>query len=577
MRFPCFSLLILLLFSYACNEPESTTEAPNNVVVQILSEPRSLHPINSATSGASTSIHFFTTQHLTITDPLTKELMPMLAVDLPAISEDGLRYTYELNPAAAWEDGAPILAEDIVFSLKVATSPLMNLQTVRGVAANILKVELYPDDSRKLTLVMREQYIANAYIVNDIRILDKRFFDPEGLLDKFTVTEILAEETTTGQDSNMIKFAENFNDAKYGQNIDFLKGASGPYAVTNWIPQQQVILSKKTNYWGKGNKGHIHQQYPDKIIFKVVKDENSLQLQLKQQEIDVATRINNQTFETLIKNETATKFYHIDALPRNSQLFVGYNNRPDGNRPPIFQDKRVRLACAFVCPTEELIQDFYGGRAKRLDSPVPITSANYHTELQLRPYSEDSAKMLLDAAGWIDSDNDLIRDKVVGGERIPLKFELTFPGGNQNVLSMAELVSASFEKVGMQIELNPIDARTMPNVLRNREFDAILTAFQYGYLPYDFNQLWTTGSLETRDNYFGFSNLELDKLSEEARVELNPARRKVLMYKIQEILYREQPVTFICNLTTNIAIHKRFKNAEMCEMNPYVMVNALHE
>ncbi len=577
MRFPCFLLIILLLLSYACNEDKSTSDVPKNIVVQILSEPRSLHPVNSATSGASTSIRFFTTQRLTFTDPVTKALTPQLAAGLPEISDDGLRYTYEIDPAAKWGDGGPIVAEDILFSIKAATSPLVNLQTIRSVAGNIVDVEVDPTNDRKLTLVMRERYIANSYIVNDISILDKRFFDPEGLLDKFSVAEIMKEETTVGQDSNMIRFAANFNDAKYGQNLEFLGGTSGPYQVTNWIPQQQVILSKVDNYWGKGKTSHFHQQNTDKIIFKVITDDNSLQLQIKQQEIDVATRINNQSFESLLKNETAPQFYDIDARPRNSQLFVGYNNRPDGNRAPIFSDRKVRIACAFVCPIEDLIEDFYGGRAPRINSPVPISSANYHHGLTPLPFSEDSAKKWLDAAGWVDTDNDLIRDKVVAGEKIPLRFQLTFPAGSQTVQNMADLVIAAYEKVGMKVESNPVDARTLPNVLRNREFDAILTAFQYGYVPYDFKQLWTTGSLETRDNYFGFSNLELDKLSEEARIELDPARRKVLMHQIQEILYHEMPTTFICNLTTNIAIHKRFKDAQMCEMNPYVMVNALQE
>ena len=52
------------------------------------------------------------------------------------------------------------------------------------------------------------------------------------------------------------------------------------------IPLFSSIENKK-NWWGKNDSSVYSKAYPDKIIFKIIKEDASAYLALKNQEIDV--------------------------------------------------------------------------------------------------------------------------------------------------------------------------------------------------------------------------------------------------------------------------------------------------
>ncbi len=568
---PLFFIAILL---FSC-QSSSTEPASSQVVIRIASEPKSLHPVNGQ-SGLRVEILSITCQHLVRLDPVTQEPTPLLAKALPTVSEDGLVYTYELDSLAAWDDGHPILATDVDFSLKAAANPINTIQAGKTVYEHIERLELHPENERKLSLIMKERYVGNPYVVHSFYIIDKRFFDPEGVLDSITIEKLLDPNGPVVQDSNVIKWSAEFNDAKYNRDPAYMKGTSGPYEVTDWIPNQQIILSRRENYWGKNRPEHYHSQHPDKIIFKAITDENSLALQIKQGEIDVATLLPSSVYRQLVENEEVPKSYHLGYRHRYSYTYVGLNLRPDGiAHRPIFSDKKVRRALSYVMPVDEIIRDFYHGDAKRVVSPVAMSSPDYNQHIQPLPFLPDSAISLLEAAGWKDSDGDLVRDKRISGELVPLSFKLSYPAGVQSLVDMVERITDAAMKVGMEIEPDPVNMMVLQTKLLNRDYDALMVGSSTTILPYDFKQLWATESIAAGTNFFGFSNHEVDSLIEVSNRALHPKRRKVLVDRIQEILYEEQPVIFFFNPPNYMIAHKRFDHAEMHVMRPHILCNYL--
>ena len=73
-----------------------------------------------------------------------------------------------------------------------------------------------------------------------------------------------------------------------------LKGL-GPYYVSEWEPSQYVTLLRKENWWGAGDSSLDNKAFPEKIIFKIIKEDASSYLALKNQEIDVTTNIGTVT------------------------------------------------------------------------------------------------------------------------------------------------------------------------------------------------------------------------------------------------------------------------------------------
>jgi peptide/nickel transport system substrate-binding protein len=374
----------------------------------------------------------------------------------------------------------------------------------------------------------------------------------------------------------MIDWAQEFNDPKYNNDPEFIKGTTGPYYVFEWTPGQQLVLAKKDNYWGKGKAGASHQQAADKLIFKAVIDENAVELQIKQQKIDVATAIPSQAFKRLSENETANEFYDIDFRSRDAYSYIAYNTRPDGiKHQSIFNDRDVRWAFSHVMPVDDIIRDFYNGQAKRITSPISVASKEYNTNLEPVPYNLDSAKARLDRAGWIDTDGDQVRDKLIDGERVQLKFQLSYPAPQQTITDIVQRIVSEAQKVGMEVEPNPVDFSLLGGMLAKHDFDALMVGSSSSPLPHDFKQMWSSENWNTGENFTGFGTAYTDSLIEALRSELDPVRRKRDIDRMQEILFNEQPVAFFFNSSNRMAIHKRFANSEMYEILPFVLLNNL--
>jgi peptide/nickel transport system substrate-binding protein len=569
-----FAVVIVLisLIITACR----SSETGNSLIVQIPSEPRTLHPIEGE-GAARLMVMYYTHQSLTTLNPVSLEHMPLLARDLPVVSEDRLTYSYELHPDARWHDGAPITAADAIFSIKAAMCPLLDVAG-RAQFDHIFGVSLYPKDDKRFNLLMKDKFSDNRYIMDGVNILDKRFFDPEGLLDDIPVSKFANPDSaqSLAENPNLIAWAQQYGDADYGRNPSLLKGASGPYYVKEWIPNQRVVLKKVVTYWGKKQDHPIHSQYPDLLIFKAISDEKAIELQVKQEKIDVALNVPTRTFDRLTESSTVDSLYQLESGLRDVFSYIGYNLRPDGRQHmPIFSERAVRLAFGLLSPVDDLIQEYQSGRAQRIVSPVNRASKFYNDTLAPLPYDPDSASRLLDAAGWIDSDGDLIRDKEINGQRVALSVDLSYPAGQQSFADMMQRIAEEAIKIGFEVKLDPVDFNLLIRKMTKHNFDAFFAASTSPMVGFDFAQNWTTSSWQAGTNYTGFGSPETDVMIEKLRYAHSRKARKLLMDRIQEAIYTEQPVLFMYNSTNDIAIHQRFENRAVFPTLPYVFLNNL--
>lgn len=582
MPFRHFAALLLVLFVFAACQQESSEaeEAPhprgNTFIAQIAAEPPSLHPVNSLTSSMAQQIGFFTTQRLTVINPETYKLAPVIARELPEVSEDGLTYSYSIHPDAAWDDGEPITSEDIAFSLKASCSPVTQEQALRGFFSVYIEELIFEKgDPKSFRLQMKTPYINNAYLVDDLPIMDKRFFDPNGVWDKYSIQDVLNADSKVGDDPDVQAWGNEFNDGKYGSDPNFLKGTTGPYIVEEWLPTQQIILKKREGYWGAKLDGKIFAQGPDRIIYKIVTEPATVELQLKQDEVDVALRLTTGLTQKLQEDSTFQEQFELVSFLRPSQLFVGYNMRPGSDKSQIFREKAVRLALGLTVPADEIIEEFYGGKVPRIASPVPIKSQEYNKNLNPLPFAPDSAQQLLEAAGWTDQDGDGKREKMINGKLVPLAAKLTYRGGSQLSEDIVQRIIYNANNVGFNIEADPVNSTVKPMMTHN--FEMVLSAFSPSYLPFDFQQHWHTAGIESGSNYMNFGNVEIDAMIDASNEELDEAKRIEMVKVIQEKIYNEHPVTFICNLATNMALHKRINDRSAVDISPYVFLNSLED
>jgi len=126
----------------------------------------------------------------------------------------------------------------------------------------------------------------------------------------------------------------------------------------------------------------------------------------------------------------------------------------------------------------------------------------------------------------------------------PLSLSLTVIESGLNV-AVAEAIKQSWEAVGVTVDLKVISKEQSLEIIKNREFEALLYGEQVVGLP-DVYAFWHSSQNTARGlNLAGYSNPEADKLLIEARQTANREERAAKYQKFQEILTADAPVIFL--------------------------------
>lgn len=584
-------LLVLPFFFYACKGPQETRLADDiverdgkiyysgprgeEVVFHILSDPGNLHPINSRFAYRD-YIMGYMYQKLMSVDIDTGEQIPDLAAKKPTVSADGLTYTFDLHPEAAWDDGEPILATDILFSYKVVCTPFVDNQNLKPYLEYIESITLDENDPRRFQVKMKTFFISNDNFGFMATILDSRVWDKDQVLAGFSLPDLL-NATPEVENSQILKdWAEDFNDPKWGRELDLLNSGAGPYKMAAWEEGAFIELVRNENFWAKNIDDPLLAQKPNPLLFKILREEQAIALQIKQEEIDFSLLLSPELFQDLLDDPAVTQKYYLEMRKRASLVCLMLNNQPDGVlQKPIFSDQKTRRALAYATPLDQAISDLLSVNARRTQTPIAPGNVHYYGDIPPIPYDPAQAESLLDEAGWTEKDEEGIRFKTVSGEVIPLRFSLMYPPNGELMKNMLTRFKESWKQVGIDCELVTMGMADYVPMVRAREFDAALFGFAIPDFPYDFKQLFHSESYPEGDNLAGFSNPKADSLMEALRIEPDLALRQKMAQEVQEMLYDAQPILFLYNPTRKIALHKRFNNAEIYDIPSYVEVNNL--
>lgn len=536
----------------------------NTVVFHITDEPDNLHPTNGR-SLIRTIINFYTQKTLLKTDPEQLIYAPDIVEKMPEVSKDHLRYTYHLRKDLYWDDHSAVTAKDILFTFKANICALTNNPSVKPYLENLDDLVIDPIDSFSFTMKMKTPSIYNEAISIGIPILQANFFDSNHVLDCFSLRELRNSGERMDISERLKNWASVFNDARYGSDVQYLKGL-GDYRIEAWEHGQSIVLSKKR----KENPG------PEKIIFKLTKDVNIQELEFKSQLYDVSLSLSNHTVKELMKNPDFTRNYHVAHLNKYSYSYLVMNMKPDGkNHKLIFNDKRVRKAIALLSPVDNIMEMLdMGSSAKRMTGSVYPSSKEYNHLLKPVPYDVKQAVALLDSAGWKDSDGDQWRDKIIDGKKTELAFTLLYRMGAPNAKDIVLMLAESYQKIGIHVQLQAMESGAVSAKAYHHDFDMILQNSNGSFFPEDFAQVWHYDSwLHNGSNYSGFGDSASDMLIDSIAKLLSTEERVKPVCELQKIIYDEQPCVFLFQNDMNVAVHRRFSLVKVFEEKPYLLIN----
>ncbi len=545
----------------------------NTVIAHITVQPDGLHPFND-NSAIRSYIFNYTQKTLIKLDIESLEYIPSLVKNMPTASEDNLSFEYEIKRGVLWDDGTELNAEDVAFSVKLMLCPLTNNAQIRSNYTTVIKsIELDPSNPMKFIMHAQNVHWDNKFIFSELFIQQKSLWDPKRILDNVSFENLLSEyfdETEALQE-----WFNAYNNADNSYKPNLLVGL-GAYQVTQWEASQYITLEKKENWWGAKDTSVYNKAYPDKIIFKIITEDASSYLALKNQEIDVTTRIGTVKLMRLQEREYFNNNYDSDFLDQYSFSYMGLNMKPDGiKQKPFFIDQKVRRAMAYLIPIDEIIEVMMHGKASRQASLISPLKSTYNDTLKLIPLDIEKAKELLTEAGWIDTDGDNIRDKMINGVKTPFSFKLSYmssPISKEIVLMMKE----SLYKAGIVAEPTPMDFTLFYKNAMDHNFDGMLGGWGGSASYSNPMQLWHTSSWVTKgSNFCGFGDAESDALIEQANLTLDKEQHNNALLKLQAKVYEDQPYVFLYATKRKFAIHKRFKNRGMYNERPGVMLQNL--
>lgn len=566
--------LSLIILCAACVEKRDLSQ--NTVVVDLESYPDGLHLYNS-NSGPGNFIFTYTQSGLVSINSRTEKFNPVLIKQMPEVDSSGVLYKLELNNIAKWDDGSPLTVEDVIFSWKISLCPLTDNANSRNIYSTIVD-SVYKDYTNKNCLYVKVKNIHynNVNVVSGVQLAQKNYWDPNGILDKLTFKNISSANFKSSEELD--SWFNEFNSADNSYIPENLKGL-GPYQVTEMASKSHIILTRKKNWWGEGFNGEDFNNFPERIIFKVTTDPGAGYLSLKREDLDVLKNRGGvwiSKFNRLRRNENFNENYNSAFVNTSMYRYLGMNMRPDGiTNKPFFTDVRVRRAMAHLAPIEDMIEFLYYGQATRQASILAVSNKDADTSLAFIPLDLDKANKLLDEAGWVDTDRDNIRDKMIGGEKVQFSFKLNYYS-DPSMKEIALVLKESMKKAGVNLICNPLDFGTLFGNAYDHKFDAMIAAWGSPVIYSDPTQLWSSESWAKKgSNFVGFGDAESDSLIVAANTSLNEKDHKEAYYALQRKIYDEQPYIFFWGEKYVMACHKRFDNLRFYRATPNINLSGL--
>jgi len=202
--------LFSALFLISCRTEPNTTKELNNIQFKhagsktvytgLPSALNSLNPI-SASSAYPGIVYSNIFQPLMDIDISTYEVVPVLAQSKPEIKElkegryaGGVSYTYQIKEGAVWDDGSPVTAKDVAFSIKVVFAPKIVSRRYTSYFSYFKEIQIDPDNSKKFTIFLAEKYFQGEEASAIIRVMPEYIYDPKKVLRNFNLADLIDTE-----------------------------------------------------------------------------------------------------------------------------------------------------------------------------------------------------------------------------------------------------------------------------------------------------------------------------------------------------------------------------------------------
>jgi len=589
-----------LIFHFYLNNTTLLPAGGGSFVEGILGFPRWINPIYSPSNDADKDVTQLIFSGL-MKYSSSGDIIPDLAERYESL-EEGKIWEFYLKEELFWQDGEPLTADDIIFTIET----VQNSDIKSPLRANWLGVEAEKISDLGVRFSLRNE--SPIFLENcTLKIIPKHVW-----------------ETVIPQ---------NFPLSSY--NLKPI--GSGPYKLKNLMQDQEgkiVSLDLSRNPYYYGQKPYLSQ-----ISFRFFETGEELISAFRK------GVVKNMALSYPENLNSSVNLYSL-SLPRYFSVFL------NPEQAKILAEEKVRQALNYGTNKKELVDKILLNYGKIVDSPILPEFYGFEEPEKTYQYNPVLAEEMLEEAGFVKNEEGLrvktvkkepafqfksnlsrgsqgdevkelqrclakdpevypegevtgyfgsktekavnnfqekykediltpigltkgtgdvkamTREKLneicfeTGEDLFPLKFTLTTV--EQPVLiEVAEQLKSQWQKMGVEIEITTFDVFTLEkDIIKPRKFESLLFGEVLGTIPDPFPFWHSSQDKDPGLNLTGYENKESDKLLEDARQTLDEEIRKEKLEEFQNILIEDAPCVFLYAPDYLYLVSKEIKGIE---------------
>jgi peptide/nickel transport system substrate-binding protein len=323
---------------------------------------------------------------------------------------------------------------------------------------------------------------------------------------------------------------------------------NGPFRFVEYRPNERWIFEANQDFpQALGGRPYI-----DRLVWRPMPDQTAQLTELTTGGVDMVLAPPAQEYTRV----AAQPGFRGIVRPGRQYASVMWN----GRRPPL-NDARVRRALTFAIDRQQIIETLRNGHGTRSVGPIGRFHWAFDEALEPLPFSADSARALLRAAGLDDRNGDGTADMPDGS---PFQLELKLPANSQMNRDMAEMIRSNLAAVGVRVTTRPVDYATLIQDLTSpsRNFQAVIMGWESDF-RINLRDLFHSEALSGPYQIASYSNPRVDSLLDRAAVARERSEAKPIYTEIQRILREEQPWSFLYDYPDLVLMRDRVRGVEM--------------
>jgi peptide/nickel transport system substrate-binding protein len=469
--------------------PAPTPPSERPIVVQLDAEPATLLPLVHPDWLSWTIEGHLVLESLVRVDATTGSLVGELAESWE-VDPSRTRWTFRLRKGARWHDGAPVSADDVVFTFDRLLDPTVGSPD-RAIFAGARVVKTPGGDVE----VKLPAPLASAEIDFDRVLVLPRHRFPRG-------------DLTRAEDAS----------APVG---------TGPMRFSSWVRGREIVLVRNPTYWGPPSP-------TPRMTFRFIASPPAVLAAIEHGDVDVVPRATVELAEQVTTRPALAASYEVVRAGG-----FDYTAWIHNVTSPKLKDARVRRAIGLAIPRSQLRSEVERCGVQLAPGPLP-QGHEALAGIEAPRFDPAEAARSLGEAGIADTNGDGVRD----WEGQPFRLTLIYPSSSRQQERAATVIADELRRLGVDLKLSPVEWAEFLHRVEAHDFELASIEWSIDANP-DLFTLFHSTQVAGGLNYGGYADADVDLWLDELRSEPRRERRTELLHALVARLRRDEPYTFL--------------------------------